>query len=128
MLLITRSLVHFPGGDLLGGVSCMMTIRPWQLCLCYTVRVNVVVKPCILDLSRSTTDQQKITNLAYGPNLPILLGVSQILKFSPNALNPKLIFWIFKMLMEFFLFSPIFLLFHVGFFQKLQEKLLAVRN
>ena len=69
----------------------MMTFRLGSYAY-VTVRVNVVVKPCILDLSRSKTDQQKIINLAYGPSLPILSGVSQILKFPPKALNPKLIF------------------------------------
>ena len=75
-------------------------------------------------------DYAHCTNITYGPSLPIFSGVSQLMKFPPNLPNPEIIYRIFKMLMEFVLFhiSPTLLVFHIDFFQKLQEKLLAVKT
>ena len=75
-------------------------------------------------------DYAHCTNITYGPSLPILSGVSQLMKFPPNLPNPEIIYRIFKMLMEFVLFhiSTTLLVFHIDFFQKLQEKLLAVKT
>ena len=66
----------------------------------------------------------------YVPSLPIFSGVSLLLKFPPDLSNLEIIPRIFKMLMNFFFshVSPTLLIFHVDFFQKLQEKLLAVKT
>ena len=57
---------------------------------------------------------------AHGPRLPILSGVSQLLKFPPDLLNPKIISRIFQKFdaTAYILFSLTFLVFHFDFFPK----------